>query len=465
MDYIDNNFDLFNMLINYNPEARITFENLNNETMKKENYPKSSKDPENNDINSYTTSFEPTLNECLNNTLQSSMSKKSENNMQLSNDVILHNNFLCNLRENITFNSFEKMLTECSDTMNSTPNKFSKKRSISESEETTLETSSFNLHEKFSFQVFERLLNSFDDNQDIASNNTRENNLETNNSQMIQNTMPYFSTTINQTGGSLDNNDTNYLANQQGSGQNDVIIIQESSHFNKKFQVSQDTYGLKFDTNDNNFVDFNTQLDKLFDKVYNFIKSKVKNDKNKVRVVFFHPVLQKPISTPFITFSDFNKNLIIQVVSDVAQSKRSLTLDDLSMMLQTVNIPSGSQYFYDKLQYKLLNQKKGIIINLSQDNFCLIHAILIAKNHHDFQQLSTGDQNKMRKKNHRYKNINNKSRYKEVNKIVKALKFENMQSLDISDIKKLEVYFKEYKINCVDDSGNSIYKDSYIEKP
>ena len=49
MDCIDNNFDLFNMLINYNPEARITFENLNNEKMKNENYAKSLKDPENND--------------------------------------------------------------------------------------------------------------------------------------------------------------------------------------------------------------------------------------------------------------------------------------------------------------------------------------------------------------------------------------------------------------------------------
>ena len=31
MDFIDNNLNLFNMLINYNPEARITFENLINE--------------------------------------------------------------------------------------------------------------------------------------------------------------------------------------------------------------------------------------------------------------------------------------------------------------------------------------------------------------------------------------------------------------------------------------------------
>ena len=71
----------------------------------------------------------------------------------------------------------------------------------------------------------------------------------------------------------------------------------------------------------------------------------------------------------------------------------------------------------------------------------------------------------MKNTNVRYKNINSKIRYKEVNKIVKVLKFENMTSLHISDIKKLEVYFKEYRINCVDESGDIIYKDSYIEKP
>ena len=101
------------------------------------------------------------------------------------------------------------------------------------------------MHKKFSLQAFERLLNSFDDNQDIASNNTSKNNLETNNSQMIQNDNTPVSTMIIQTGGALDT-DTNHQTNQQERCQNDVIIVQESSHFNKKFQVSQDTYSLKF---------------------------------------------------------------------------------------------------------------------------------------------------------------------------------------------------------------------------
>ena len=235
MDYIDNNFNLFNMLINYNPEARITFENLINESLQNENY---SNDPEDSDINSTNTPSKPTLNDQI----HTSNSKKSENNMQSSNDILLDNTFNCNLRENINYDDFKKRLNECPDPMNSTPDKFSKKRSISESE-TTFETSSFNLHEKFSLQAFERLLNSFDDDQDISSNNTRD--LDTNNSEMIENDNTPVSTRIIQTGGALDT-DTIHQTNQQGRGQNDVIIVQESSHFNKKFQVSQDTYSLKF---------------------------------------------------------------------------------------------------------------------------------------------------------------------------------------------------------------------------
>ena len=69
---------------------------------------------------------------------------------------------------------------------------------------------------------------------------------------------------------------------------------------------------------------------------------------------------------------------MMQVVSNVAQSKRSLTLDDLSMMLQTVNIPSGSHFVYNKLQYKLLNQKKGIIINFKIGRASCRERVLVA---------------------------------------------------------------------------------------
>ena len=101
---------------------------------------------------------------------------------------------------------------------------------------------------------------------------------------------------IIQKGGALDT-DTNPQTNQQGRGQNDVIIVQESSHFNKKFQVSQDTYSLKFDINDNNFVDFNTQLDKLFDKVYNFIKSKLKMIRKSQSCIFSSRLTKTNINT------------------------------------------------------------------------------------------------------------------------------------------------------------------------
>ncbi|CAF1038238.1 unnamed protein product, partial [Brachionus calyciflorus] len=88
---------------------------------------------------------------------------------------------------------------------------------------------------------------------------------------------------INQTGGVL-----NYQ------------IDNTFNNYNKKFNCTTSTYNISFSTNSKTFSEAHSDIENVFKALQAEFSSKMR-EKDKIRIVFFHDSLDRPISLPFMS--------------------------------------------------------------------------------------------------------------------------------------------------------------------
>ena len=239
----------------------------------------------------------------------------------------------------------------------------------------------------------------------------------------------------------------------QSGGANDLFNLVNSSTRNiTKFAATEYRYEIGFQPIDGAFDKHNARVIELFNQLDEFIDNKA-NSNDKVRVIFFHDDLHYPISTPLISYNQFQIMDIVNMIENVCQSKRTLSIDqNLSLNVLIVKMPQGSGNVIN--DYLLDSNCLKVIVN--RDYMCAIRAVLVAKAFFD---------------NDPQKNDLIKYSSTELNRrtlrVANATKLLN-QPCTLDDIRKIEMYLQEYRIsvyegkNCIREGDKQLRKHLYL---
>ena len=101
---------------------------------------------------------------------------------------------------------------------------------------------------------------------------------------------------------------------------------------------------------------------------------------DKIFTTFFHPILDMPISIPFMTYSNYSPEIIEQELIKVCQSKRTLRIDqNLEIRAKIAKVTTGS----GNSDEDLFTKNRSIIKVLNNDNYCAVRAFLIGRHIND----------------------------------------------------------------------------------
>lgn len=249
---------------------------------------------------------------------------------------------------------------------------------------------------------------------------------------------------------------TDYIANQiNQSGKNIYNIVSSSSSNCKKFNCSQHTYDINFPDVDKTFEEAHEEINQLFTDLHNKFTD-LMGSKDYIRLVFFHDDFDRPVGYKFLSFDNFVNHDLRQTFQSVVQSYRNITFNRENSLRAHVIIahtPSGgSGSFLAKNfsgQQELNKYCNRFIYPINnRDNRCLAKAIIMAIKLYSTEKC----QKKLTK-------IQNNLLHQQAIKINKKLSISN-KPCGIEDIRKYEIYFKEYQIMVFEGSsryGEPIY--------
>jgi len=241
--------------------------------------------------------------------------------------------------------------------------------------------------------------------------------------------------------------------NQVGSGINFRITSLDQS-INTKFQCMQLLYELSFSDADRTFAESTNDLENLFKDLHSKFTQNL-DERDQIRMVFFHDSLNQPISLPFMESSELTPNLIMTKFENVVQSYKNVTVDynnSFMAIVQIAKIYSGGNNkrklnneneANKKSKLSIYENKNSIKKVYNNDNLCALRAILIAKAY-------------LEKDPNRYKFTNSLSCNlfeSIVNKIANELRFDLSQKLTINEIIRIEMYLQDYQITVIDSNG------------
>jgi hypothetical protein len=256
----------------------------------------------------------------------------------------------------------------------------------------------------------------------------------------------------------------------QYGGENLVEIIETKSSLNKKYNCQQLLYKMNFNTSQTfTFQQVNNQIITAFDQLLNIIKNNAKSTNAKIRI-FIHPVLDNPISLPFLNKKDINSQLILNMFEKVCQSKKEVKLDaNLICDAIIANLPEGAGA--NEITYQEF-QMRGIKI-ITNAQHCLLRSILVAKAYNIAKDINKSEKeiNEAKALIKDSGNCNTPRLDAIVNELLnshlKSLKKElNEEKLyDFADLKKIEEYLKhEYQITVYNKNGEILYKGDEKDK-
>jgi hypothetical protein len=193
------------------------------------------------------------------------------------------------------------------------------------------------------------------------------------------------------------------------------------------------------------------------------------NERDKIRVVFFHDSLDRPISIPFVTKSTLSPENLLSNFEHVAQSYKTVKLNESNSLKATVviaRLPSGGGR--SRKNNKNLHQqennlselelyylkKKSIKIVYNQDNLCALRAILIG------QAYADGDKNA-----YKLARIGSSILEKKTILVANKLKLDQKMRCGIEEIKLIESFLREYQITVVKLDGKIDNEPVYIGQP
>ena len=101
---------------------------------------------------------------------------------------------------------------------------------------------------------------------------------------------------------------------------------------------------------------------------------------DQIFCAIFHPSLDMPIGISFMSLEDFTPQMLENQITRVCQSKKTLRIDSqLEIKCKIARVVSGSGLGNDKLLSDLFTTKRCIKRIKSDDNFCAVRALLVAK--------------------------------------------------------------------------------------
>jgi len=187
-------------------------------------------------------------------------------------------------------------------------------------------------------------------------------------------------TTNDQTQSGAGSNNQSIESTEASSNQNNssgMVIKKCSSKYYDKFSYLSEQFKVFFKYNTSDYIDANKKLEQFFEKIINeIVKSYEDND--SIRIIIFHPSLDayQPLSIPFIAVKDLTPDLLLNLFSSVAQSKRELKIDaELIMRVEVIKYNAGGGLENIQLISKKKNKSIWHIIN--SDNFCLLRCVII----------------------------------------------------------------------------------------
>lgn len=165
------------------------------------------------------------------------------------------------------------------------------------------------------------------------------------------------------------------------------------------------------------------------------------NEKDYIRITFLHDKFDRPVGYPFMSKQTLRNANLLHTFENVIQSYKTIKINEnnsLKAMVCIAHLPSGSgNDRVDPIQ-NFYNNSPNIITVLNDDNYCMIYAVLVAINYYETKKKFS---------------VTNALSHK-VYTIARKLKINNAPC-GIDEVKKLEVYFKDYSITLIDSRPHS----------
>ena len=245
------------------------------------------------------------------------------------------------------------------------------------------------------------------------------------------------------------------LPNQYG-GRISINLDQQASSRSSKFNCEQLNIKMTFDNSSKSFGEAQNEIKSLFKDLHLQLLAKM-NDKDKIRLVFFHDDFKEgPVRFPFLSKDQFVLTNLINNFNSVIQSYREIRVNNdqnFNAVAIIAKLPCGtgrnsykSSNF--KTQQDFLNNSTSIINIFNDDNLCGLRAVIIAIAAYE----NDPNLNTLLKRN----SIN---LFKKVKKISRRCNLKD-RPMGIDEFKKVERYFKFYQITII--NGDEMIGDNYV---
>ena len=138
------------------------------------------------------------------------------------------------------------------------------------------------------------------------------------------------------------------IMGQEGGSleEENFTIEQTSSKTLKKFDIELKSFEINLkDLNNKKFGDLHDSMEKIFLKLKKHFLSMM-TPSDKIRVIFFHDSLMKPISIPFRNKMGFESENMLDSFERVAQSYRNVEItreNSLKCVVAIAKLPYGSK--------------------------------------------------------------------------------------------------------------------------
>ena len=227
---------------------------------------------------------------------------------------------------------------------------------------------------------------------------------------------------------------------QQTGGQDQDVVLRHSLVNNcVRFNCEQHTIECSFKAVDKTFSQAQHEISQMFVKIHQKMLGLL-NEKDQIRITFFHEDFDRAIGYPFMGKRELQNLNLQEKFDSIIQSYKTINMNSNNSLTANIiiaHLPSGSgnkkrshsyqnqqEYFDDNLNYIAIE---------NDDNYCLIRAVIV---------------------------VIASLLYNKVVQVAKKCQIED-RPCGIQEIKKLEVYFKEYQITLLNSDSKFDSKPVY----
>ena len=242
---------------------------------------------------------------------------------------------------------------------------------------------------------------------------------------------------------------------QTGGQDEDVVLTHSLVNTCVRFNCEQHTIECSFKSVDKTFAQAQNEITQMFVKLHQKMLELL-SEKDKIRITFFQEDFDRGIGYPFMDKRQLRSINLQEKFESVIQSYKTINMNSNNSLTANIiiaHLPSGSgnkkrghsyqsqqEYFDDNLNYITIE---------NDDNYCLIRAVIVAIANYE----NDPNLNKLLK-------YPSTLLYNKVVQVAKKCQIDD-KPCGIQEIKKLEVYFKEYQITLLNSDSKFDNKPIY----